>query len=487
MLDYLTATDIYKTFQCPHWPYYDRFATPEERQAKRTQTEGELKRQEDGVAHEAEVVARLFAGQEMEQPLETADLEQDFTRTLELMRRGVPYIYHGTLVDGGWAGRPDILERRDGESSLGSWHYVPKDVKSTQEIEKYQKFQLTFYAELLERIQGVFPKEAAVYNIEGECLEFDPSEVRAEFNDFIRELEATVNGNKPELVLRKNCYDVGPWGDLCEKSAKEKDDIALLYNVNVQKLKTLRSLGIHDVSEAAAMVPTDLAQAAKGLTLHSLETIKTQAFALKHQSVIIRKPVELHVNGLEIHFDIESDPPNDVDYLYGFLLRKSEGDEYVSFVAKKLEQEEGMWRDFLSWLETLPLEYTVYHYSSYELVRLGIMERRYGGSHWLDLFRQNMVDLSESVKHHITFPLYFYSLKHVAKFLGFKWRGKTVKNGGESIDQFEKYLETGDEKILEAIIKYNEDDVRATAHLKDWLAKYAREEVIYSQPYPWAA
>ncbi|MCI0479321.1 ribonuclease H-like domain-containing protein, partial [Candidatus Uhrbacteria bacterium] len=68
--------------------------------------------------------------------------------------------------------------------------------------------------------------------------------------------------------------------------------------------------------------------------------------------------------------------------------------------------------------------------------------------------------------------------------LGFSWRGD-VKGGGQSVDVFERYLETGDRSLLEDIILYNEDDVRATAHLTDWLRTYATERTSYEGPYPW--
>ncbi|MBI5654534.1 TM0106 family RecB-like putative nuclease [Candidatus Uhrbacteria bacterium] len=485
---YVTATDIYKYIQCPHWPYYERYASPAEKKLKRAQTPAEIARQEDGIAHEAETVAALFSGQEVKRVPETADLEKDFAQTLECMKKGAPLIYHGTLVSGEWAGRPDILARREGESDLGAWHYVPIDVKSTHDIEKYQKFQLAFYAALLERIQARAPSETAIYNSDRECLYFDPADIAEEFAGFMKDLETSIHGKKPELVLRKGCYDVGPWGNLCERSAKEADDIALLYNVNVTKLKTLRELGIRTIADAAEMDPLAFTGETKGLTLHSLDTIKLQAQALKSGSVIIRKPVELPAAEYEIHFDIESSPPHGIDYLYGLLIREpGKKDEYVRFVSRSSSEDaEGeMWRRFLAWLETLPPEYVVYHYSPYELTRLKTLENRHGTSHWLDLFRSHMVDLSIYVKHNVTFPLYFYGLKHVAKFLGFSWRGALVKSGGESVDQFAKFLETSDEAIIKAIIDYNEDDVRATAHLKDWLARYAREQMVYEKTYPW--
>lgn len=486
---YVTATDIYKYIQCPHWPYYDRFASPAEKKLKRAQTQAEIARQEDGVAHEAETVAALFAGQVVERAPETFDLEKDFTQTLEWMRQGVPLIYHGTLVSGEWAGRPDILVRREGESGLGAWHYVPIDIKSTRDLEKYQKFQLSFYAALLEKVQGRTPSEAAIYNNDRECLDFNPSEIAEEFAGFMRDLESSIHGQKPELVLRKGCYDAGPWGKLCERSARQANDIALLYNVNVNKLKALRDLGIRTVADAAEMDPAAFTGDTSGLTLHSLDTIKLQAQSLKSESVIIRKPVELPAAKFEIHFDIESSPPHGIDYLYGLLIREPDkADRYVSFVSRSASEDvEGeLWRNFLAWLETLPPDYVVYHYSGYELARLRTLENRHGTSHWLDLFRSKMVDLSVYVKHNVTFPLYFYGLKHVAKFLGFSWRGDLVKSGGESVDQFVKFLETRDESIINAIIDYNEDDVRATACLKDWLALYAREQTVYEKKYPWA-
>ena len=485
--DYLTASDFYFFLNCPHWPYYERFASEEEKRSRREPSSSEIARQENGLAHEKDVVTKLFAGTTVHEIPTTTDAEVDCANTVEHMRHGVPLIYQGTLTDGDWTGRPDLLERRDdGESIFGHWYYVPVDVKSTHHLEKYQKLQLVFYATLLERIQKHFPAEPAIINSDGLRMPFAASEFISEFESIVVELERIRAGEKPDPVLRKSCFDTGVWGTLCQRFAESTNDIALLYNVDIGKLRTLRSLGIRTIDDAAEMDPQMLDGAAKGLRLHGLEVMKRQAQALKTKSVIIREPVHFPENGLEIHFDIESDPPNDVDYLYGFLLRGPSGDTYKSFVAKRLEDEKMMWKEFLAWLETLPSEYTVYHFAPYEVTRLSVLEDRYGGSAWLDLFRSHMIDLKEIVTHSITFPLYFYGLKYVAPFLGFSWRSN-VKGGSQSVDVFETYLETRDEALLDSILLYNEDDVRATAFLKDWLAKYAGDVVSYDEPYPWGS
>lgn len=482
--DYLTATDFYRLFQCPHWPYFDRFATPEERKLKRAMTPQEENRLEHGLAHERDVVQKLMAEHPVTDAPVTRDAEKDFEATFKLMQEGVPLIYQGTLTFGDWTGRPDLLERREGTSKLGEWFYAPVDVKSTHAIEKYQKFQLTFYAKLLELTQGRFPGEAAIINRDGQRLSFSVSEYVREFEEVLAELERIRAGERPDPVLRKSCFDTGPWGEACQALARSTDDIALLYNVDVRKLRALRGLGIRTVADAAEMDPTALDGVAPGLRLHGLEVAKLQAQSLKNNWVLVREAAVFPTSGLEIHFDIESDPPNDVDYLYGFLIRGKDGDEYRPFVAETLDGEKKMWQDFLAWVATLPTDYTVYHYSAYEAARLDVLEKRHGTGPGLDAFRERMVDLKDLVTASVIFPLYFYGLKYIAPFLGYRWIGD-VKGGSQSVDVFETFLETRDRALLDSIIVYNECDVRATAHLKDWMATYARTLTAYERPYPW--
>ncbi len=483
-MDYLTASDFYYFIQCPHWPYYNRFATPEEQTLRREMGEGEKRRLEHGVAHEAEIARRLLDTHKLYEVAVTFDPVKDGAATLELMRQGVPLIYQGTLTVGDWTGRPDLLERQTGESHLGAWFYVPVDIKSTHALEKYQKLQLIFYATLLEKLQGWFPAEPAIINRDGECLVFSSDQSLTEFDQFVDELERIRAGEKPDPVLRKSCFDAGPWGQVCQRSAQATNDIALLYNVDTQKLRALRLLGVRTVDDAAELDPQALDGVAKGLRLHGLEVMKRQAQSLKTGQVMVREPVVLPSTQLEIHFDIESDPPSDTDYLFGCLLRQPSGDTYRSFVAERLADEGQMWQDFLAWLETLPEDFIVYHFSPYEPARLTVLEKRYGGSPGLERFRSRLLDLKEITTRAVTMPLYFYGLKYIAPFLGFSWRGE-VKNGNHSIDVFEKFLDTQERALLESILVYNEDDVRATAHLKDWLVAYAQVVNVYATPYPW--
>lgn len=482
----LTGSDFYRFLTCPHWPWFERFASPEEQALKRALTSGEERRLDDGFLHEREVMSGIMAKRRVTELATTGSPTALFEATRRAMEEGAEIIYQGTLLDGDWHGRPDLLMRQEGASRLGNWHYAPVEIKSAHELKPAHRLQLVFYSFLLERIQGVFPERAAMVNRDQEWHWFEPKASVADFEDVLAKLEAIRAGDKPPLVLRKACMDTSPWGAACKHQAEQENDIALLYNVDVRKLAALRDLGIHTVNNAADMHPEQLAGAAPGLTERALEIARLQARSLRDKTVFIKEPVQVPEAPIEIYFDIESDLPNDADYLYGFLLRDGNSGTaaYKPFVAEKPEDERIMWKEFLAWLETLPAEYVVYHYAPYEPMRLNILETRHGGSAALETFRSRLVDLKPLATKPVTFPLYFYGLKYICKFLGFRWTGE-LQSGGESIDWYERWCETGDRHVLDQIIQYNQDDVRATLFLKDWLVQYAKAITSYNPPYPW--
>jgi uncharacterized protein len=145
-----------------------------------------------------------------------------------------------------------------------------------------------------------------------------------------------------------------------------------------------------------------------------------------------------------------------------------------------------LWSDFLAWIRTLPETYTVWHYAAYEPVRLHQLARRYQteGDPYLMKFVNSFKDLKDYAADTAVFPVYFYSLKKIASFLGFSWKGD-VKGGGASVTAYEDWLETGKRATLDAIVQYNREDVQATAHILDWMRRYARTREEFGPPYPW--
>lgn len=480
----LSDRDLLRYLQCPHWVYWEIFG---DRGLKKRGMEAREVLMQGTLLKEKKIAQKVYGR------LSSVTGVTDQARaasTLRLMKRGATTIYGGCVLEDGLVGHPTLLVRKDQPSTLGSWSYVPVLVKRRHVLRKEDHLQVGWQAQLLSHIQGLFPTEGLVVSPDGELLASDPREAETEVKEVIEELKRIRAGECPEPTLRKACLDISPWGVCCFELAKRTNDIALLFQVNRRQRAALRHAGIFTVDQAAAMDPSQLSGTDPRLTTKSLQAVQRQARSLEEDAVLIRAPFKRSAVPYEIHFDIEAHPPTDTDYLFGCLVRDTttQTTEYVSFVAKRLSDEKRLWQHFLKWVKTLPPEYVVYHYSLYEQERLEVLARRYQTQDDPDLqrFVSSMVDLNEVVKDHAAFPLYVYSLKNIGELIGATWEG-TVLNGADSVGVYERWLKKKQPKDLAALIRYNEEDVWATAKLLDWLTTYATVQTIYHRPFPWDA
>jgi uncharacterized protein YprB with RNaseH-like and TPR domain len=69
-------------------------------------------------------------------------------------------------------------------------------------------------------------------------------------------------------------------------------------------------------------------------------------------------------------------------------------------------------------------------------------------------------------------PTRDFSIKTLAKYLGFRWRD-THPSGAASIEWFDRWISTRDPEIRQRILDYNEDDCRATRVLLDGIRALA--------------
>jgi len=461
-LPHLTPEVFYKHAKCPNWAYWDLFGDP----AKKGEVPPMLQRlREDGVLHEKDVISRLGAFEEAPAEGETAELA---AATLELMRRGAALIYQGTLSDGEWAGRPDLLRRVEGRSSFGDWMYEAVDIKSARQISEVHKLQMVFYALLLKKIQGVKPEEGRIINVDDEWLSFPIEEAEADFFEALDRVLAIRAGEKPQALFTSSCKD-SPWYEECKREAEAADDIGLLYKIYKSEYRRLREAGYLTLSRMAAADLATLQEAVKGVSDRRLERLHLQAQSLHGKKIIRLEDARLPVSGVELFFDIEGDPMIGVEYLHGLLIREGGRETYKAFTAEKPADEGRAWLEFCDFIEGYAGT-PIYHYGWYELDAIRRLSAKYGISKKsaAALDRANMIDLNRVVQQAAIFPLYFYSLKDLAKHLGFRWRASDA-SGANSVLWFQEWCDKGDRALLQKITDYNEDGVRATALLKDWL------------------
>lgn len=475
-----TPSAFFQYGTCPHWIWHDYFTDPK---LKGELSEFAQRLLEQGVVHEEKYVQQLNFIK-----VDTKDIGEALRETLHLMENGEPLIYQGlieTEIDGiVYRGRPDLLEKREGKSlrqvqgksKFGDWYYMPIDIKSSSELKSEQLNQLILYAIILEKVQGVFPDEVDIINRDQERIhhkvtEKDKEKTVAKIYDILK----VAKGDRPPLTLTRKCKDESPWGKLCLEAAEAVNDIALIYNLHSKALVDLRNAGVKTVKDLAAVDIYNLPK----ISYASPETLKKkqlQAKALLNKEIIWTNQPEVPEAPVKIYFDIEGDPLLGVEYLFGFWVVGDKSFDsaqdkpyYKYFLAEQPEDEGKMWQEFLLWVKSLPQNYLVYHYHNYEKTKLKMLGERYSRIPELAEFEERLVDLERVVQDSVVMPLYFYSIKDIAKYLGFKW--SSAKAGGaQSIFWYEEWLEKQDRRILEDIVQYNMDDVKATEVLHKWLS-----------------
>ena len=79
-------------------------------------------------------------------------------------------------------------------------------------------------------------------------------------------------------------------------------------------------------------------------------------------------------------------------------------------------------------------------------------------------------------------PTFSYSIKQIAKHIGFRWRDSDP-SGANSIAWYNEYLAHPEqEQLLNRILQYNEDDCLAMLAIKRYFENIARETQPDTEP-----
>ena len=137
------------------------------------------------------------------------------------------------------------------------------------------------------------------------------------------------------------------------------------------------------------------------------------------------------------------------------------------------DKKKFIWQQFLELVQRYP-QAPIYHFSDYEVETVARLAQVYGMEGTLGTLRSRFIDLHTLVTGTVTLPVEGYSLKQVAKWLGFSWRDAAI-TGADCVCIYDQWLARGDRTLLDQVIRYNEDDCLATHCLKDWLENFWQE------------
>jgi uncharacterized protein len=426
-----------------------------------------------GDAHEADVLARF--------PDYVTATSADHTQAL--IAAQTPVIYQPRFVDTalGVVGDPDFLLRENAD-------YRVADAKLALSLDnkKAIKAQLGMYRRLA---RSKLP--ALVYLGNGDVTEVGDADA-AIAESFLVDMQALAAApGEPETHYSYTKCSTCLYSDHCVPQFRQRDELTLNPAVDARAAAGLRAQGITTLDELAASDPAEIRDVPYLKGAARKQRAVLQALSLKTGEVLRVRDADLPP-GDYIHFDIESDPlaeqPGGEVYLWGFLTPPYLASSFA-MVWKDRERgaDERAWREFLATVrgfrETCARPVFV-HYSPYERTQIRAYAKRYDDEtdpvvRWLLGDDSPLLDIQVVTKAAFVLPVMSYGLKSICRdrrLVNFQWR--LEESGSQwSVVRYHDYLAATDPDeaaaIKAEILTYNEDDVRATAALVDWLRAQA--------------
>jgi predicted RecB family nuclease len=448
-----------------------------------------------GNAHEAAYLARLRS-----QGLDVSEISIDdgFEVAVQATRAGleggVDVVYQGVLTDGRWRGQADFLMR------MSDGTYEVLDTKLARNAKPAYILQLCFYSEQLARLQGREPEHIHVLLGSGERQSFRPRDFAAYTRRVRRRLEEFVATEPMTEPMPVEHCDICEFLPLCTSWWEEFDHLSRVAGCGRQQIERLAPAGITTLHALARANPADRPP---GFNPDTFRTLQRQA-ALQLDRIdtgelryVLLEPQPERGLALlpssspsDLFFDIEGHPFWDergsLEYLWGLLDTRG---SYTPLWAVDHLSERRAFEELVDHIHARLAEEPdmhVYHYASYEVTALRRLAGRYGTreAEVDDLLRRGvLVDLLKVVRGGVAASVPGYGLKEMEAFLPLH-RDAEIRDGATSIVEYERYIQTRDRSILDAIAHYNREDCIATLELRDWLLERRAESLARFGPFP---
>ena len=278
----LSATDLFNFLSCRHRTALDMAKAAGKRSHAYYEDPLLDILIERGNAHEARYVESLRAAGLTVVDIRTRG-DGGAEATLGAMREGAHVIVQGTLADGRWHGRTDILRRVETPSAFGAWSYEVYDTKLARETRAGTILQLGLYSDMLARAQESTPEHFHVVTPDPvqPTQTYRVNDFAAYFRLVRRQMEVTVAqdwetiaaANYPEPV--DHC-DVCHWSTDCRTRRREDDHLSLVAGISRVQRRELEARSVTTLT-GLAQLPLPITPKPKRGSVESYVRAREQA------------------------------------------------------------------------------------------------------------------------------------------------------------------------------------------------------------------
>ncbi len=383
--------------------------------------------------------------------------------------------------------RPQLLVKTKGKSKWGQYKYLPAVYKLGHKTTKEHLFDLAFSSMLLESFQESKIEKGLVIssfdkkvNVEEIYLN---KKLRKKVLNILLSLNECLEGFMPEITQDRKKCTICSWQKFCDKEAKENGYLTDIDGIGSKTASLLMTNGISDTQTLASYSEKQLGEKLSQFNDQKYE--KASVFVKQAQAYISGEsyrisnkndsndPLEKTYSGFYI-FDIESNPDDKHDFLYGFLkinnlFTKKEDLIYKPIFNLKNNKGESS-RKIIEILYSQN-KWPVLHYGETEKIAIINIAKNLNFSfEEIDQLASRFIDLHTLIRKSWILPLKNYGLKTVSNWLGFEWMQKNV-SGSKALYWWIQYQITENEVFLKKIIQYNKDDCLATLEIAEYLIK----------------
>ncbi len=501
----VSASDLVGFLGCEHLTVLDQAVAEGRRDKPKYRDDPQLELlQKRGREHEDRCLQRLRQEgrtiRELPRPGNTvASLEQAEAETQKAMREGIDVIYQGTLFGGRWRGHPDFLLRVDKPSDLGPWSYEPADAKLAQRVEATALLQLCVYADRLQALQGTVPERVHVVTGDGTLHPHRLADYGAYYRSVKQRFEERVFGGGEAPQTYPDPVDhcsICRWWLTC--TDRRRDDDHLCRVAGISRLQTKRLVAA-EVPTLTALAALPAGERKKEIVPRTLDRLREQARLQQDQYrdgevryELIPPDQDEPGQGLaalpepspgDLFLDFESDPwaiEDGLQFLFGTVSEKDGAPAYAATWAHTREEEKRAFEELIDTivdrLEAHPGAH-VYHYGANEATVIRHLMGRYATrEEEVDRLLRGgvLVDLYRVVRHGVRVSQESYSLKKVEKLYMPKREGPETRPGFALVE-YEKWMETREQEVLDGLAAYNRDDCVSIWMMRTWLEKLRKE------------